>query len=92
MSDSFYAGTDARPFQGRMQRSGSVGPNWLLIRIYLVRYLHIKKLVTFAQTAISRLSYQIVYQLHDNDADLPIINQTNENSSEIAPDRLVLNH
>ena len=27
MSDSFYAGTDSRSFQGRIQESYSVGPN-----------------------------------------------------------------
>ena len=60
--------------------------------MFLVRHLHIKKLVPVVQTAISILLYQISSQLHANDTGLPIINQANENSSEIAADRLVLNH
>ena len=61
--------------------------------IFLVRYLHSKKLVPVLETAISKVSFQIVAQLYIDDTDLPIMNQGNESAEQlVARVQIILNH
>ena len=48
--------------------------------IFLVRYLHSKKLVPVLETVISKVSFQIAVQLCIDNTDLPIMNQENESA------------
>ena len=54
VSTSFYT-SDAQPFQGAVQGNGEAPVLWLIITIFLMRYLY-KKVVTSITSPISKLS------------------------------------
>ena len=83
ISSSCYSGSSSRPFQGGIQGSGSAGANWMLIAIFLVRYLYSKKMVPVSTTSISQTCYQISSLLYVDDVDLPLHNKGNESEEDI---------
>ena len=46
VSKNYYSGNDDRPFQGVVQGSGAAPALWMIISIFLVRYLYSKNLTT----------------------------------------------
>ena len=83
ISYSFYSGSKEKPFQGSIQGNGAVPPIWLIISIFLVRYLYSLKWIYINQTLLSKLAHRIAVFLHMDDTDLVAINKGEEIEAEV---------
>ena len=83
MSSSYYSGNAAQLFQGMMQGNGAGPPAWMIISIFLVRYLHKKNAVTHLMTPISRLVVAIAALICVDDTDLHAFNDGDSITEEI---------
>ena len=59
VSTSFYT-SDAQPFQGALECNGADPSLWLIISIFLIRYLYQQKLVTTINSPMSKLCQLLV--------------------------------
>ena len=83
MSSCFYSGDATQPFQGMVQGNGATLPIWLIILIFLVRYLCNKNVVTHLMTPISRLAVAITALICVDKTDLHVFNNVHSNTEEI---------
>ena len=60
ISESFYTGTNDKPFQGLIQGNGVVLLGFLLIAMLLIRALHIANLIPLSKSPISKAIYYLV--------------------------------
>ena len=82
VSTSFYT-SDARPFQGAVQGNSSAPALWLIISIFLIRYLYQKKVVTTITSTMSKLCQLIAALLCVDSADLCVFNSGSDNTTEV---------
>ena len=83
LSETYYSGEDGRPFQGVVQGNGVAPPLWLIITIFLARYLCQKKVVTQLVTSLSGLVVPLVALLHIDGTGLCVFNSGCDSTKEV---------
>ena len=78
VSSSFYT-SDNLPFQGTVQGNGAAPALWLIISIFLIRYLYQQKVVTAVISPISKMSQFLAALLYVDDTDLYVFNNNQMN-------------
>jgi len=74
ISSTYYTGTELHPFQGGIQGNGTAPPLWLIISIFLVRYLYDSKWVSIWRISISNSTYALLGFLYVDDIDILALN------------------
>ena len=82
VSTTFYS-SDSQPFQGAVQGNGAAPALWLIISIFLIRYLHQQKVVTAITSPISKLCQYLAALLYVDDTDLYVFNNGVNSTQEI---------
>ena len=83
ISTNYYSDTDGQPFQGVVQGSGAAPALWLIISIFLVRYLYSKNLTTPICTPISRAVLPLAALIFVDDTDLYVFNSGSDTTEEV---------
>ena len=83
ISTNYYSDTDGKPFQGVVQGSGAAPALWLIISIFLVRYLYSKNLTTPICTLISRAVLPLAALIFVDDTDLYVFNSGSDTTEEV---------
>ena len=83
ISTNYYSDTDGQPFQGVVQGSGAAPALWLIISIFLVRYLYSKNLTTPICIAMSRAVLPLAALIFVDDTDLYVFNSGSENTEKV---------
>ena len=83
LSKNAYAGENGRPFQGVVQGSGAAPALWMIISIFLVKYLYNKKATTQLSAPVSRIVIPLAALMFADDADLYVFNSGIEITKEI---------
>ena len=83
VSKNYCTGSMEKDFQGIVQGNGVVPAMRLSITIFLVRYLHHKKVVTQFTTPIFNVAVHITVQLHAHDTDLCVFNSGGESAEVV---------
>ena len=76
--ESYYTESKNKLFQGAIQGNRAAPPMWLIISIFLVRYLYKSKEIYVRYSPISKVAYQIVRFLYVDDIDLVTLNKGNK--------------
>ena len=74
VSTSFYS-SDTLRFQGEVQGNGAAPALWFIISIFLIRYLHHRKVVSSLSSPISNITQFLVALMHVDDTDLHVFNE-----------------
>ena len=90
ISQHFYSGSDEQPFQGMVQGNGAAPPVWLIISIFLVRYLYSKRVVSHLMIPISGLVVALAALIYVDDTDLYVFNDSNSSAEEVVNKAQVL--
>ena len=83
ISTTYYSDTIGQPFQGVVQGSGAAPALWLIISIFLVRYLHSKKVTTEIISPISRVVLPLATLIFVDDTDLHVFNSGSDSAEEV---------
>lgn len=83
LSQIAHTGENGRPFQGVVQGSGAAPALWMIISIFLARYLCNKKVTTQLSTPVSRIVLPLPVLMFADDADLYVFNSGIETTKEI---------
>ena len=83
VSDSHYSGDEDQLFQGVIQGSSAATALWMIISIFLVRYLCSKNLHSQIATLITKITMPLVALLFADDTDLCVINSGSESTEEV---------
>ena len=79
----YYTSSKNKLFQGAIQGNGAAPLMWLIILIFLVRYLYKLKQIHIRYSPISKVAYQIAEFLYVDDTDLVTLNKGDESVSEV---------
>ena len=82
VSSSFYT-SEVQPFQGTVQGNGAAPALWLIISVFLVRYIYQQKVVTSTISPISTLSQLLAALMHVDDTDLYVFNDGFMNTLDV---------
>ena len=82
ISSSFYT-SDGQPFQGAVQGNGVAPALWLIISIFLIRYLYQQKVVSGFSSPISNISQLLAALMYVDDTDLYVFNDGSLDVSEV---------
>ena len=83
VSEHYYSGDDDRPFQGVVQGSDAALALWIIILIFLVRYLYSKNLTTQLSTPLSGIVIPLVALIFVDDTDLYVFNSGSDTTEEL---------
>ena len=83
ISTTYYSDTIGQPFQGVVQGNGAAPALWLIISIFLVRYLYSKKVTTEISTPISRVILPLAALIFVDDTDLYVFNSGADNAEDV---------
>ena len=83
VSKDFYSGNEGRPFQGVVQGSGAAPASWMIISIFLVRYLYSKNLTTSISSPITNMILPLVALIFVDDTDICVFNSGSETTEEL---------
>ena len=83
ISQTAYSGEEGRPFQGLVQGSGAAPALWMIISIFLVRYLYSKNVTTQLSTPISGIILPLVALMFVDDADLYVFNSGTDTTRDL---------
>ena len=90
VSSSFYT-SDGQPFQGVVQGNGVSPALWLIISIFLIRYLYQQKVVSSFSSPISNISQLLAALMYVDDTDLYVFNDgSSDVSSVVLKDQILL--
>ena len=84
ISTTYYSDTIGQPFEGVVQGSGAAPAIWLIISIFLVRYLCKKKVTTEITSPMSRVILSLAALIFVDDTDLYVFNSGTDSTEEIA--------
>ena len=74
ISMSSYSEDEGRPFQGVVQSSSATLALWMIISIFLIRYLYSKNLTSYLSTPFSGTIVSLAILIFVDDTDLHIFN------------------
>ena len=80
---NFYSGSLDLPFYSTVQGNRAALALWLIVSIFLVRYLYIKGIAEEYRTIISSIIYKLIALLYVNDTDLLAMNSGKKTSLEV---------
>lgn len=80
---TYYSDTIGQPFQGVAQGSGAAPAPWLIISIFLVRYLHSKKVTTEISSPIVKAMLPLAALIFADDTDLYVFNSSTDTAEEV---------
>ena len=83
VSEHYYSGDDDRLFQGIVQGSGAALALWMIILIFLVRYLYSKNLTTQLSIPLSGIVMPLVALIFVDDIDLYVFNSESDTIEEL---------
>ena len=83
VSEHYYSGDDDRPFQGIVQGSGAAPALWIIISIFLVRYLYSKNLTIQLSTPLSGIVMLLAALIFVDNTDLYVLNQGTDSAKEV---------
>ena len=83
ISITYYSITIGQLFQGVVQGSGAAPALWLIITIFLVRYLHSKKVTAEITSPISRSILPLAALIFIDDTNLCVFNLGTDNAEEV---------
>ena len=83
LSQNAYAGEHGKPFQGIAQGSGAAPALWMIISIFLVKYLYNKKVTTQLSAPVSRIVMPLAALMFADDTDLYVFNSGIDTTKEI---------
>ena len=84
ISTTYYSDTIDQPFQGVVEDSGAAPALWLIISIFLVRYLRSKKVTEEITSPLSRATLLLAALIFVDDTDLHAFNSGADDTEEIA--------
>ena len=79
---TYYSDAIGQPFQGVVQGSGAARALWLIISIFLVRYLHSKKVTAEISSLITKATLPLAALIFVDDTDLYVFNSGTDNAEE----------
>ena len=83
VSENYYSGNDDRLFQGIVQGSSAAPALWIIISIFLVRYLYSKNLTTQLSIPLSGLVILLVALIFVDNIDLYVFNSGSDMTEEL---------
>ena len=83
VSEHYYSGDNDRPFQGIVQGSGAAPALWMIISIFLVRYLYSKNLTIQLSTPLSEIVIPLAVLIFVDDTDLYVFNSGSDIIEEL---------
>ena len=83
VSEHYYSGDNNRPFQGVVQGSNAASALWMIISIFLVRYLYRKNLTTQLSIPLSGIVMPLVALIFVDDTDLYVFNSGSDTTEEL---------
>ena len=82
-SHPFFYTSDGQPFQGNVQGNGAAPALWLIISIFLIRYLYQQKVVSSLSSPISNVSKLLAALMYIDDTDLYVFNDGSLDVSKV---------
>ena len=82
MSTPFYS-SNGQQFQGAVQGNGSAPALWLIISLFLIRYLLQQKVVTAIASPISKICQFLAALMHVDSTDVYLFNDDSMSSQEV---------
>ena len=83
ISTNYYSDTIGQPFQGVVQGSGAAPALWLIISIFLVRYLYSKNVTTKLSSPITNAVLPLAALIFVDDTDLYVFNSGADTAEEV---------
>lgn len=80
---TYYSDTIGQPFEGVVQGSGAAPELWLIISIFLVRYLHSKKVTAEISSPIAKAILPLAALIFADDTDLCVFNSGADTAEEV---------
>ena len=83
MSTTYCSDAEGMPFQGAAQGSSTAPSLWMIISIFLVRYLHNKNFTAKISTPILKIILPLAALIFVDDADLHAFNSGSDTTEEV---------
>ena len=83
LSEMYYLGKNCYQFQGVVQGNRVAPLSWLIINIFLIRYLYQKKIITKLVMLMSRLVVPLAALLYIDDTNLYVFNSGCNSAKEV---------
>ena len=83
VSEHYYSGDDDRLFQGIVQGSGAAPALWMIISIFLVRYLYSKNLTIQLSILLLGIVIPLAALIFIDDTDLYVFNSGSDTTEEL---------